>query len=461
MNCSVCNREIAPVLSVCPKCGAMKNDSVREELELSLSPIATPVKFRFAEEPAETKSSAIEPVRSVEPKPVAVEPVRSAETLPPVVAAAPPPVERRAKTSDLTNKKTSPTLAAFKNHNAPIPEWRLQLQNSIRQRNGRAPVVAETPAVRPAAATSGANALKVNYEQESAVETDERVANALRRIEQSRLRYLPGEKAREGIRVAKAAAAQRNYPFNVVARSGGTPERPAPPVEKPVAVSEPASVRPKLISSLKIEKKRYDTNKLVPIPEAGSMAPKPAESIESEPTPVVRENLSHRIEIKIAGPGEDAPAAIEDTLIEDSQVETDEIDDLAPISMRFNSGLFDLIIGAFASFILISPFFAFAEGWMSFSGFLLFTSVLFVVMFIYLTTAITFLGQTFGMKLFSLELVDAEQSEFPTLHQAAVNSSVYLLSLIFGGIGFVPLLFNEEKRAAHDLASGTILVREV
>ncbi|HTH38315.1 MAG TPA: RDD family protein [Pyrinomonadaceae bacterium] len=439
----------------------MKNDSVREELELSLSPIATPVKFRFADEPVKPKPVAIEPVRSVEPKPTAVEPVLRAEPAPPGVATAPPPVERRVKTSDLTTKKTSPTLAAFKNDKAPIPEWRLQLQNSIRQRNGRSPVIAEAPAVRPATTTSGANALKVQYEPEPVIETDERVANALRRIEQSRRTYLPGEKARQGIRVAKEAAAQRNYPFNVVARSGGVSERVTPPVEKSVTVTEPASVRPKLISSLKIEKKRYDTNKLVPIPEAETMAPKLVEKAEGESIPAARENLSHRIEIKIAGPAEDFPAAIEEPLIEEAQGDPDEIDDLAPIAMRFNSGLFDLIIGAFATFILVLPLFAFSEGWMSFSGLLLFASVLFVVMFVYLTLAVTFLGQTFGMKLFSLELVDAEQSEFPTLHQAAVNSSVYLLSLIFGGLGFVPIFFNEEKRAAHDLVSGTILVREV
>ena len=50
------------------------------------------------------------------------------------------------------------------------------------------------------------------------------------------------------------------------------------------------------------------------------------------------------------------------------------------------------------------------------------------------------------MKLFSLELVDAEQSEYPTLHQAAVSSSVYLLSLAAGGLGFIPMMMNEEKR---------------
>jgi uncharacterized RDD family membrane protein YckC len=65
------------------------------------------------------------------------------------------------------------------------------------------------------------------------------------------------------------------------------------------------------------------------------------------------------------------------------------------------------------------------------------------------------------MSLFSLEMIDAEENAYPTLHQAAVSASVYLLSMAMGGIGFIPVLFNEERRAAHDLLSGTILIREV
>jgi uncharacterized RDD family membrane protein YckC len=41
-----------------------------------------------------------------------------------------------------------------------------------------------------------------------------------------------------------------------------------------------------------------------------------------------------------------------------------------------------------------------------------------------------------------------------------VHSAAYLLSLPFFGIGFITVLFNEEKRAAHDLLSGTIIVVE-
>jgi uncharacterized RDD family membrane protein YckC len=83
-----------------------------------------------------------------------------------------------------------------------------------------------------------------------------------------------------------------------------------------------------------------------------------------------------------------------------------------------------------------------------------------VVMFVYLTATVSMYGKTFGMRLFSLELIDVEDEDYPTLHQAAVSSAVYLLTLAFGGIGFITLPFNEEKRAIHDIVSGTIVVKE-
>jgi uncharacterized RDD family membrane protein YckC len=82
-------------------------------------------------------------------------------------------------------------------------------------------------------------------------------------------------------------------------------------------------------------------------------------------------------------------------------------------------------------------------------------------MFLYLTIAIGMYGKTVGMRMFALELIDADENDYPTFHQAAVNSAVYLLTLPFLGAGFVPMLFNEEQRAAHDLAAGTIIVNEL
>ena len=76
------------------------------------------------------------------------------------------------------------------------------------------------------------------------------------------------------------------------------------------------------------------------------------------------------------------------------------------------------------------------------------------------TGAIGMYGRTLGMRMFGLELIDADESDYPTFHQAAVNSAVYLLTLPFLGVGFVPMIFNEEQRAVHDLAAGTIIVTE-
>lgn len=415
----------------------MVNDSVREELASSITPIAVPSKTRtFA--PAITQADDATAAPDTMPEP----------TLTP----------KRVETADLTPKKTSPTLAEFKNKNTVIPDWRIQLQNTVRQRTGRnATEPVSTNAVSSAAPTArGAAALKLQQEPEPEKPADLKVANALKRIEQSRRTYLPTEKAREGMRVARAAA-NRSFPFNVVSRSAAVPERTRQAAPQPDPVP---AVRPRLVSSTKIEKKSYDTNKLVPIPQAEYLAqgPDQPEEILVESKPLLRENWSQKIEIKESERDNAGPVA-EDSDVELDDPETDEIDDLAPLSMRFNAGLFDLVIGTFVSFILFSPFLGLYEGWASLSGLLVFTTILLGVMFFYLTASVTYLGQTFGMKIFSLELVDVEQSEFPTLHQAAVNSSVYLLSLVFGGLGFLPVLFNEERRAAHDLVSGTILVK--
>ena len=128
--------------------------------------------------------------------------------------------------------------------------------------------------------------------------------------------------------------------------------------------------------------------------------------------------------------------------------------------MRFNAGFFDLIIGGFTSLLLLAPFMITGGDWLTFTGLLAFLATLSIVMFVYLTTTIGFYGRTFGMRIFSLEVVDINGENYPTLHQAAVSSAVYILSLVFGGAGFLTMLFNRDKRAAHDLISGTMVVKE-
>ena len=58
-------------------------------------------------------------------------------------------------------------------------------------------------------------------------------------------------------------------------------------------------------------------------------------------------------------------------------------------------------------------------------------------------------------------MIDYFEDEYPSFHQSAVSSSIYLLSIALGGIGFVTSFFDEDKRAIHDIISGTIVVKEI
>src|SRR5687768_9370576 len=131
MMCPVCKRDLAPTLSICLTCGAMVRDTVREELETKIS---------------RTPSGKLASPKRVSgeltiPKPVAPPPDTTPKIKPPIAAAAPPPppvkpLGARFETKDLHTKKTSPTLVEFQTPKATIPEWRLQLQNSVRQKVG-------------------------------------------------------------------------------------------------------------------------------------------------------------------------------------------------------------------------------------------------------------------------------------------------------------------------------------
>lgn len=433
MNCPVCDRLLAPTLSICPACGAMMNDTVREDLAS---------KITSGELPRLPQGRAAEMI------------VRER----PVMAAAPEPV-RKAVTADLRTPKTSPTLVEFQNKNASLPDWRLQLQNAVQARRGSS-ATSESERTFP---TNGGAALKAEVVQPPppAAATpnisDPRVANAIRRIDSSRQRFAePAIKRPE-----PPKAAPRAFPFDVV--SGG--ER------KPVVAARPLTAaraqaalgttsKPKLVVPPPANALKRDTNKLPRIPvsetiERVTPIPEPVEerpvvNVVSAQRPAEFADIKR---IRIKAENVDLPGVEED-------IYDDEIEDLAPVSMRFCAGLFDLIVGVFVSMICIAPFALNGGDWFTASGGLITAGVWAFVMFAYLTVSLGLTGKTIGMRVFSLELVDAIENEYPTLQQAAINSSLFLLSLAFGGAGFLTLLFNEERRAVHDLLSGTILVRE-
>src|SRR6476620_7204883 len=212
MICPVCKRDLAPTLSICLTCGAMMNDTVREELQTKIAPAGN--SGRLPARPiASPMPAAFSPVAK-QPEPIIQRAVPKAEisaSEQPAAKADVPAVQKplpappaRILTSELNSKKTSPTLVGFQSKNPTLPDWRLQLQNSVRQRSSGSPQPVMTDAKAAATpqkqTTNGANALKIEAAPEPPppVHANPRVANALRRIEDSRRTFLETDAPKAG-----------------------------------------------------------------------------------------------------------------------------------------------------------------------------------------------------------------------------------------------------------------------
>ena len=155
MNCPECNRSNAVTLSICPSCGAMINDSVREELRDKISPIVKKINL---------ERTPLIPNKIETPAPAPYKPVQQMAIPKPQIPVLEKSVEKTI-TMELAVKPTAPTLVEFQNKKADLPEWRMQLKNSVLKRQNRANTEAanvDFSTVAPAKlVTSGANALKV------------------------------------------------------------------------------------------------------------------------------------------------------------------------------------------------------------------------------------------------------------------------------------------------------------
>ena len=409
----------------------MMNDTVREELQPKITSGNLP---RIETAPPVPAAKA-----AVQPRP-----------------ATPVPAAKKVVTAGLSSPKTSPTLVDFKHRQATLPDWRLQIQNAVQQRRG-ATAAAAAPAVALSAKPSVVlkdDPATADHIEKPPTAADPLVAKAMSRIAESRKVFT------ETPADAKAKQPPQR-PFGVVSTPihTGTATAAAPArVAAPIKPALPA--KPTLVETPVITVKR-DTNKLPPIDDVAKQEPVPQSSAarvtdvadaahEATPSGRLVPEIK-RIEIKLDKPI--TPAV-------DQEPVEDDIEDLAPFSMRFGAGLFDMIIAGFATLLLLSPL-AFTNGnWFTAAGALTVAAAFALISFVYMTLCLGFYGKTMGMRLFSIELVDAVENEYPTLRQAAVNSAVFMLTLCFAGAGFITIFFNEEKRALHDLLSGTILVRE-
>lgn len=366
-------------------------------------------------------------------------------------------------TGELSSKATSPTLIEFQSKNAQLPEWRLQLKNAVQKRKGTSVESLETvsaissdstAATAKSYPTSGGNALKIEYYEEvqpPAID-NKKLANALKRIEKSREKFYVSEFEQEiPVEVPEAEKPVKDFPFTIASRN----DNPTPTATEDSKSSVNFPPKPKLVQprNIGLVSDLYNTSELDP----HFVTAKISSSFEKravETKKVVAEKEAVKTEVK----SELEKAEI---TVEPASADGIAVDDFAPFSLRFNAGLFDLIIGTFASLILLSPFMLLGGNWFTMTGFIAFLATCAIVLFIYMTTTVGLFGKTFGMHLFSLEMVDYSNDEYPNFHQAAVSSSVYLLSIAFAGVGFITYFFDPDKRAVHDLVSGTLVVKEI
>lgn len=436
MCCPGCKKEHLITLSVCPSCGTMVGDSVREELAEKII-ITTSQKFiskRSDTFAVQKPSSQIK--LNPPPSPIITE------------------QEIKSATSEIASKKTNRTLVEFQSKDGTVPEWRTQLKNAVRQRmiqkspdsvgtsTGAATAVAlETPQVEDDFFDS-ADIIEESKPESKDISV---LSEALKRIETSRDKYYINET--ETLR-------EIEKPFGVRAVEKSNKNN-AESIEE--TVSEKASVNFPVKPTYTTDVNLYDTSELDP---------------EFEPAKV--SSSFGKVAIRTSAKA-DADEVVDTPLVTKKQIDPEatakkakEIektvayeDDQAPFAYRFNAGLFDLLITSFASMVLLAPFMLLGGNWFTVSGLFAFLATCSIVTFIYLTTTIGLFGKSFGMHLFAIEMIDGEGEEYPTLHQAAVSSSVFLLSLALGGVGFLTCCFDEDRRAIQDIVSNTLVVREL
>lgn len=370
--------------------------------------------------------------------------------------------EKTTATAEIDAKSTSPTLVEFQTQNAQMPDWRLQLKNAVQKRIGQNTEATEpssnvqtiTKAEDKSFSTSSGNDLKPESFEEFQPDSLEnsQLANALKRIERSRQKYYITNEAPQPVDAPEKAKTEKDFPFKIASRN----ENPTPESKEELKSSVNFPNKPQLVPNLNTQPGEclYDTSELDPdfIPAKIASSFEQSDEIQKSGMTNAATHQEETTETKIA------EAKI---VSEKKATELEYNEEYAPFALRFNSGVFDFLIVSFASLILLAPFMLLGGNWFTFAGGFAFVTTCSIVMFIYMTTTVGLFGKTFGMHLFSLEMIDYQDDEYPTFHQAAVSSSIYLLSLAFAGLGFSTAFFDADKRAAHDLISGTLIVKEI
>lgn len=308
-------------------------------------------------------------------------------------------------------KQQSSTLIEFPGTTRPVPEWRKQLSQRVREvQERRAREAAEEAAAAQEAGMvscalpSGQLELVPNLEQPM---MNPIVSKVLERLERAR------------------------RPDQIV--SGFA----AAPAFEPVAdtISEPEVSDPKTVETK---------------PKLTVVAPsKPkTEPTDRKPVRLISDSV------------DDVALSYLETCLSVPAIAADTSNESAGFGRRIIAATLDLVLVA----LLASPFAAaieFANGnWFNPRIAGLMTGITLVLMFAYLTVSIALTGRTLGMKIVSLRTIDTRTGMIPTGGQSIKRALGYIFALAVLGLGIAYAFVDPDRRTIYDRFSKTIVIHD-
>jgi uncharacterized RDD family membrane protein YckC len=483
MQCDVCGEELAESIDGCPQCRTAEPATTTtappdvEVAEEVVKEPAAPAHARQADAPAMTDNSNV-----------------------------------TTRTTQSAN--ASSTLIEFPGVNRNRPAWRKELSErfrEIQQRRAReadfdggeaprrspsAQTFSAPETARAAAPDAGAPRPATKQEtsakqlglvpQPDEPELNPLVAAALRRIERARAGAPAQHVARQSSgRAQTATAAARVVEEQPEQLAEAPVAAPLPPPLVVVQPKQPAKAEPQPSPAEPVAAVADAANVAEPKPTARPAAEQsapPAETVKKAEVARARNEVSQVASPQTAAATASAVAETADGsrqprhisgVLDDFWLERQGIellpkvaekeltyDDRAPRAKRLGAAFVDLLAVA----LLAAPFAAAIEltigNWGDQRVWGSMALIAALVMFLYHTCSVALAGRTLGMSLCGLQAVDAHKASVPTTGQCMRRAFVYMLSLATAGLGILYSLFDAEGRTAHDILSGTVVVRK-
>jgi uncharacterized RDD family membrane protein YckC len=327
-------------------------------------------------------------------------------------------------------KQPASTLISFPGTTRPLPEWRKQLSQRVREvQERRAREAAEEAA---AAQEVGAVSCALPSVQLELVPDLEQtvmnpiVSKALERI----------ERARRPDQIISGFAGAATAP-------AFEPLAPVADVVSDTETSNPKPIETKLKLSVVAPFKRE-------LEEPETVAPGQIKTEVTERKPV--RMISDRVD--------DVALSYLETCLSLPALAIETTNESAGFGRRAIAGALDLLLVA----LMVSP----AAAAIQFSGGVwsdprvigLISGIAAVTMFAYFTVSIALTGRTLAMRVFSLRTIDLRTGMIPTGGQSIKRAIGYIFALAVLGLGVLYAFIDPDRRTIYDRFSKTIVIRD-